>query len=62
MLYTKHILYLLGIAKIITRNVPDVVNSGGFPGRPIAIFPENAFYRLILLPRKLKWFRLLPKV
>jgi 16S rRNA (guanine527-N7)-methyltransferase len=49
MLYERHVLHSLGIAKVIqfkkNTSVLDVGTGGGFPGIPLAImFPESNFF------------------
>ncbi len=59
MLYERHVLHSLGIAKIITflpgETVLDVGTGGGFPGIPLAIlFPETQFYLVDSIGKKIK--------
>jgi 16S rRNA (guanine527-N7)-methyltransferase len=59
LLYERHILHSLGIAKIIkfnpNTNILDVGCGGGFPGIPLAIlFPECNFYLVDSIGKKIK--------
>jgi len=59
MLYERHVLHSLGIAKVITflpgEKVLDVGTGGGFPGIPLAIlFPETQFYLVDSIGKKIK--------
>ncbi|MEO6521629.1 MAG: 16S rRNA (guanine(527)-N(7))-methyltransferase RsmG [Mucilaginibacter sp.] len=59
LLYERHILHSLGIAKIITflpgEQVLDVGTGGGFPGIPLAIlFPETQFHLVDSIGKKIK--------
>jgi len=59
LLYERHILHSLGIAKIISflpgEYVLDVGTGGGFPGIPLAIlFPETQFYLVDSIGKKIK--------
>ncbi|MGI4804962.1 MAG: 16S rRNA (guanine(527)-N(7))-methyltransferase RsmG [Janthinobacterium lividum] len=59
LLYERHILHSLGIAKIISflpgENVLDVGTGGGFPGIPLAIlFPETTFHLVDSIGKKIK--------
>ena len=59
MLYTKHVLHSLGIAKIHKfkpgSTVLDVGTGGGFPGIPLAIlYPEVNFYLIDIIAKKIK--------
>ncbi|MEO6904514.1 MAG: 16S rRNA (guanine(527)-N(7))-methyltransferase RsmG [Bacteroidia bacterium] len=59
LLYERHVLHSLGIAKIITfkpaTNIMDVGCGGGFPGIPLAIvFPEVNFYLVDSIGKKIK--------
>ncbi len=49
LIYERHVLHSLGIAKVISfrpgTKVLDVGTGGGFPGIPLAIlFPETDFF------------------
>lgn len=59
LLYERHVLHSLGIAKIITflpgEKVLDVGTGGGFPGIPLAIlFPETQFHLVDSIGKKIK--------
>lgn len=59
LLYERHVLHSLGIAKVIefkpTTNIMDVGCGGGFPGIPLAIlFPETNFYLIDAIGKKIK--------
>jgi 16S rRNA (guanine527-N7)-methyltransferase len=59
MLYERHVLHSLGIAKIISllpgEKVLDVGTGGGFPGIPLAIlFPETQFNLVDSIGKKIK--------
>jgi 16S rRNA (guanine527-N7)-methyltransferase len=59
MLYERHVLHSLGIAKVISflpgERVLDVGTGGGFPGIPLAIlFPETQFYLVDSIGKKIK--------
>ena len=59
MLYVRHILHSLAIAKYIQFKtdsfVMDVGTGGGFPGIPLAImFPETQFYLIDSIAKKIK--------
>ncbi|PKV49737.1 16S rRNA m(7)G-527 methyltransferase [Aquimarina sp. MAR_2010_214] len=59
LLYERHILHSLGIAKILEfkpgTQVLDVGTGGGFPGIPLAIlFPETQFYLVDVIAKKIK--------
>jgi len=59
LLYERHVLHSLGIAKIISflpqENVLDVGTGGGFPGIPLAIlFPETHFHLVDSIGKKIK--------
>jgi 16S rRNA (guanine527-N7)-methyltransferase len=59
LLYERHILHSLGIAKIIQfksgASVMDLGTGGGFPGIPLAImFPETEFYLVDSIGKKIK--------
>jgi 16S rRNA (guanine527-N7)-methyltransferase len=58
LLYTRHILHSLAIAKFIQfkpgSSVMDVGTGGGFPGIPLAImFPETNFYLIDSIAKKI---------
>ena len=59
MLYERHVLHSLGIAKVISfmpgEKVLDVGTGGGFPGIPLAIlFPETQFHLVDSIGKKIK--------
>jgi 16S rRNA (guanine527-N7)-methyltransferase len=59
LLYERHVLHSLGIAKVMTflpgENVLDVGTGGGFPGIPLAIlFPETRFHLVDSIGKKIK--------
>jgi 16S rRNA (guanine527-N7)-methyltransferase len=59
LLFERHILHSLGIAKVISflpgERVLDVGTGGGFPGIPLAImFPETGFYLVDSIGKKIK--------
>ncbi len=59
LLYERHVLHSLGIAKVIEfkpkTTVMDVGCGGGFPGIPLAIlFPETDFYLVDSIGKKIK--------
>ncbi|WP_024772572.1 16S rRNA (guanine(527)-N(7))-methyltransferase RsmG [Aquimarina macrocephali] len=59
LLYERHILHSLGIAKILEfkpgAQVLDVGTGGGFPGIPLAIlFPETQFYLVDVIAKKIR--------
>src|ERR1043165_9878470 len=59
LLYERHVLHSLGIAKVMKfadgTNVMDVGCGGGFPGIPLAIlFPESNFYLVDSIGKKIK--------
>lgn len=59
MLFERHILHSLGIAKIMSflpgEKVLDVGTGGGLPGIPLAIlFPETHFYLVDAIGKKIK--------
>ncbi|MGY4536784.1 16S rRNA (guanine527-N7)-methyltransferase [Mucilaginibacter sp. UYNi724] len=59
LLYERHVLHSLGIAKVMTflpgENVLDVGTGGGFPGIPLAImFPETNFHLVDSIGKKIK--------
>src|ERR1700748_1993467 len=59
MLFERHVLHSLGIAKIISflpgERVLDVGTGGGFPGIPLAIlFPETHFHLVDSIGKKIK--------
>ena len=59
LLYERHVLHSLGIAKVIgfnaKTNIMDVGCGGGFPGIPLAIlFPECNFYLIDSIGKKIK--------
>jgi 16S rRNA (guanine527-N7)-methyltransferase len=59
LLFERHVLHSLGIAKIISflpgENVLDVGTGGGFPGLPLAImFPDTQFYLVDSIGKKIK--------
>lgn len=59
LLFERHVLHSLGIAKVISflpgEQVLDVGTGGGFPGLPLAIlFPETQFYLVDSIGKKIK--------
>ncbi len=59
LLYERHVLHSLGIAKVIQfnskTNVMDIGCGGGFPGIPLAIlFPDSNFYLVDSIGKKIK--------
>src|ERR1700712_4531871 len=59
LLFERHVLHSLGIAKIISflpgEHVLDVGTGGGFPGLPLAImFPDTQFYLVDSIGKKIK--------
>jgi 16S rRNA (guanine527-N7)-methyltransferase len=59
LLYERHILHSLGIAKILSfkpgQDILDVGTGGGFPGIPLAIlFPETNFLLVDSIGKKIK--------
>lgn len=59
LLYERHVLHSLGIAKVMAikpkTNIMDVGCGGGFPGIPLAIlFPESNFYLVDSIGKKIK--------
>jgi 16S rRNA (guanine527-N7)-methyltransferase len=59
LLYERHVLHSLGIAKVIRfkpkTRIIDVGCGGGFPGIPLAIlFPESSFYLVDSIGKKIK--------
>ena len=59
MLYERHVLHSLGIAKVISflpgEKVLDVGTGGGFPGIPLAIlFPDTRFHLVDSIGKKIK--------
>jgi 16S rRNA (guanine527-N7)-methyltransferase len=59
LLYERHVLHSLGIAKVIkfkaATKVMDVGTGGGFPGIPLAImFPETQFTLVDSIGKKIK--------
>lgn len=59
LLYERHVLHSLGIAKVMAfkpkTHVMDVGCGGGFPGIPLAIlFPECNFYLVDSIGKKIK--------
>jgi len=59
LLYERHVLHSLGIAKVIAfkpkTTIMDVGCGGGFPGIPLAIlFPECNFYLVDSIGKKIK--------
>jgi 16S rRNA (guanine527-N7)-methyltransferase len=59
LLFERHVLHSLGIAKVMPflpgERVLDVGTGGGFPGIPLAIlFPETQFYLVDSIGKKIK--------
>jgi 16S rRNA (guanine527-N7)-methyltransferase len=59
LLYERHVLHSLGIAKVINflpgERVLDVGTGGGFPGIPLAImFPQTQFHLVDSIGKKIK--------
>jgi 16S rRNA (guanine527-N7)-methyltransferase len=59
LLYERHVLHSLGIAKVIDfkplTTILDVGTGGGFPGIPLAIlFPECTFHLIDSIGKKIK--------
>ncbi len=59
LLYERHVLHSLGIAKVIrfkpNTHIMDVGCGGGFPGIPLAIlFPDCSFYLVDSIGKKIK--------
>src|SRR3954470_11349616 len=59
LLYERHVLHSLGIAKVMAflpgESVLDVGTGGGFPGIPLAIlFPETQFHLVDSIGKKIK--------
>ena len=59
LLYERHVLHSLGIAKVMRfkpgTRIMDVGCGGGFPGIPLAIlFPESSFYLVDSIGKKIK--------
>ena len=59
LLFERHVLHSLGIAKVISflpgENVLDVGTGGGFPGLPLAIlFPDTQFFLVDSIGKKIK--------
>jgi 16S rRNA (guanine527-N7)-methyltransferase len=59
LLFERHVLHSLGIAKVISflpgENILDVGTGGGFPGIPLAImFPDTQFYLVDSIGKKIK--------
>jgi 16S rRNA (guanine527-N7)-methyltransferase len=59
LLFERHVLHSLGIAKVISflpgEQVLDVGTGGGFPGLPLAImFPDTQFYLVDSIGKKIK--------
>lgn len=59
LLYERHVLHSLGIAKVMQfkprTHIMDVGCGGGFPGIPLAIlFPEASFYLVDSIGKKIK--------
>lgn len=59
LLYERHILHSLGIAKVCQfkagQSILDVGTGGGFPGIPLAIlFPETQFHLVDSIGKKIK--------
>jgi 16S rRNA (guanine527-N7)-methyltransferase len=59
LLYERHVLHSLGIAKVMSflpgEKVLDVGTGGGFPGIPLAIlFPQTGFHLVDSIGKKIK--------
>lgn len=59
LLFERHVLHSLGIAKVTSflpgENVLDVGTGGGFPGIPLAImFPDTQFFLVDSIGKKIK--------
>ncbi|HZX58331.1 MAG TPA: 16S rRNA (guanine(527)-N(7))-methyltransferase RsmG [Mucilaginibacter sp.] len=59
LLFERHVVHSLGIAKVMpflpAEHVLDVGTGGGFPGIPLAImFPETQFYLVDSIGKKIK--------
>ena len=59
LLFERHVLHSLGIAKVLEflpgERVLDVGTGGGFPGIPLAImFPETQFFLVDSIGKKIK--------
>lgn len=59
LLYERHVLHSMGIAKVMQflpgENVLDVGTGGGFPGIPLAIlFPQTEFHLVDSIGKKIK--------
>ncbi|KZS40883.1 16S rRNA (guanine(527)-N(7))-methyltransferase RsmG [Aquimarina aggregata] len=59
LLYERHVLHSLGVAKVLEfksgAHVLDVGTGGGFPGIPLAIlFPETQFYLVDVIAKKIR--------
>jgi len=59
LLFERHVLHSLGIAKVISflpgERILDVGTGGGFPGIPLAIlFPDTQFYLVDSIGKKIK--------
>jgi len=59
LLYERHVLHSIGIAKVMqflpSESVLDVGTGGGFPGIPLAIlFPETQFHLVDSIGKKIK--------
>ncbi len=59
LLYERHVLHSLGIAKVIQfksgANIMDLGTGGGFPGIPLAImFPDTQFHLVDSIGKKIK--------
>jgi 16S rRNA (guanine527-N7)-methyltransferase len=59
LLYERHVLHSLGIAKVLQflpgEHVLDVGTGGGFPGIPLAIlFPQTQFFLVDSIGKKIK--------